>query len=144
MWHFGLIAKNDSNADSSIHCDLGPRVLKKSIVLSWNWQYTFNIRSDRARTSARESSESDTFLHLHQRYPWKHRNQQSLHPLLADDLIIIYIYKYTAEATVSLSNHLVRVKEWLDKWRLQMAVHKFQYLIVHIGIGTCAQPYIIV
>jgi exonuclease III len=49
--------------------------------------------------------------------------------LFADDLIFIHIYYNDKRATKIVNDHLVEIEEWLDKWRLKMAVHKCNQII---------------
>jgi hypothetical protein len=49
--------------------------------------------------------------------------------LFADDLIHFLIYTDTKEATKIINLQLVKIQEWLDKWRLRMAVHKCSQMI---------------
>jgi hypothetical protein len=49
--------------------------------------------------------------------------------LFADDLIHFHIYTDSKEATKIINLQLVEIQEWLDKWRLKMAVHKCSQMI---------------
>jgi hypothetical protein len=49
--------------------------------------------------------------------------------IFADDLIFLHIYLESEKATKVVNDHLIRIEEWLDKWRLKMAVHKCRQII---------------
>jgi hypothetical protein len=51
--------------------------------------------------------------------------------IFADDLIFLHIYLDNAKATKVVNDHLTQVEEWLDKWRLKMAVQKCSQIIFH-------------
>ena len=54
--------------------------------------------------------------------------------LFADDLVYYYIYK-KGEKTASLmiSRQLIKLQEWLNKWRMKMAPQKCSYLVFSNG-----------
>jgi hypothetical protein len=59
------------------------------------------------------------------------KKNQSYSLLFADDLIYFEIHYKDSILNKNINDQLIRIQEWLDKWRLRMAVHKCNYIIFH-------------
>jgi hypothetical protein len=53
--------------------------------------------------------------------------------LFADDLCHLEIYRNHKQAEKRINVRLKKIQDWLDKWKLKMAVHKCTYVIIHDG-----------
>ncbi len=128
-WHNGIIFKLDHYGFSPylirwIHCFLSNRSFKVRIneSLSISHPITCGVPQGAVLSPL-------LFSLFINDIPNNNSTNLSYSLLFADDLAQLELYRSTSRANKRIAALLVRIQEWLDKWRLSMAVHKCNYVI---------------